>query len=230
MRVLGGAVLVIRLAIPVIAPLPDVAVHVVKAPVIGQLLTYRLRPVLRRRLEPGVTRQIPLVVGRAVLLIPAGPARVFPFRLGRQPIAAQGEVALPGVGLVARRQPVHFGALVTKFHSIDPLHILDGILRRLSPGRIFTHDLFVESLRDGVLVDVERGKGHLMRRLVGPAGAVAHGEAAGRNEHHFPARLRLKHGKRLDGRIAIGGWGRIGAAAAGDDNDQGREGQRRSQH
>src|SRR5262249_7061776 len=42
-RILLGAVLVISVAVPVIAPLPDVAVHIEKAPAIGGLLPDRLR-------------------------------------------------------------------------------------------------------------------------------------------------------------------------------------------
>src|SRR5262249_39089299 len=54
-RVLGRAFRVVALAVPVVAPLPNVAVHVVKAPVVGQLLTHRVRLALRVRLEPAVS-------------------------------------------------------------------------------------------------------------------------------------------------------------------------------
>src|SRR5207253_684524 len=66
-RVLRRTVLVVGCAVPVVAPLPDVAVHLVEAPAVGLLLAHRPGLALRMRLEPGVFRQLGLVVTEAIL-------------------------------------------------------------------------------------------------------------------------------------------------------------------
>src|SRR5262249_40970302 len=91
---LAGAGRIFRVGLAVIlgvivvpAVLRHVAQHVAQSPGIGLLLAYRMRRSTRVLGEPGVLAQI----GGAVALWPlcraTGPTGVFPFRLGRQPIA-----------------------------------------------------------------------------------------------------------------------------------------------
>src|SRR5207302_789 len=115
-------------AVPVVAPLPDVAVHVEEVPAVGRFLTYRLGLALRMRLEPGVVRQLGFAIAETILAGSAGAAGIFPFGLGGQPIAVGLEVALPGFQIVARCQAIQLGALVAEADGIGPLRPFHGVL------------------------------------------------------------------------------------------------------
>ncbi len=214
MWILGGALRVVGRAVPVVAPLPDVTVHVVEAPAIGPLPADRLRLALRMRLEPGVLRQLAVGVAEAVFPGAAGAAGVLPLRLGRQPVAVGVEVALPGGQVVAGGQPVELRAAVAEADGVGPLRPLDGVLRRLPLRRVDAHHLLIEFLRHRVLVEVKRGDADAVRRLVVAAGGVAHREAAGRDQDQRAARARLEDGKGfLAGRLGRGRAGAVPGAA-----------------
>src|SRR5262249_37496515 len=66
-------------SIPVLAPLPDVAVHVVQAPGVGPLQADRVGPAPGIGLGPGAGVQFGRVVAEAVSGPGAGTASVFPF-------------------------------------------------------------------------------------------------------------------------------------------------------
>jgi len=66
---------------PILAPFPDVTVHIVQTPSIWRFLTYRMCLLLR---EPPMLPQRPRVVTRRPRRRGPGPARVLPLRLGRQ--------------------------------------------------------------------------------------------------------------------------------------------------
>src|SRR5262249_29656876 len=69
----------------ILAPLPDVAVHVVEVPGVRLLLADGRIFALRVGLVPGVGAELLRLVAEAVFTVArAGPAGVFPLRLGRQ--------------------------------------------------------------------------------------------------------------------------------------------------
>src|SRR5262245_11473102 len=72
---------VIVFAVPVPAPFPHVAVHVIKAPGIGFLLASGMSLALKSLSEPGIFRQVYLVVPEAVPSRTASPTGVFPLGL-----------------------------------------------------------------------------------------------------------------------------------------------------
>jgi len=77
-------------AVDVLAPFPDVALHVVQAPGIWILLCDGLGLSLAGHIEPGHLSHVTgIVTGRA------GPASVFPFSFGRQPKVLSGLLGEP---------------------------------------------------------------------------------------------------------------------------------------
>ena len=158
--------------------------HLVKAPAVGLLLAQRPGLALRMRLEPGVFRQLGLVVTEAILPGIAGATGIFPFRLGGEPVAVGVEVALPGIQIVTGRQPFPFRTLVAEPDGVGPLCPFDRVVLASMLRGIDTHDLFIELLRHRIRVEVERADRNGVRSFVGAAGAVAHGESAGRDQDH----------------------------------------------
>src|SRR5207245_2527361 len=60
LRIVAGTLRIITFSVEIVAPLPHIAVHVVEAPAVGQLLSHRPRHSPRVPLEPGVARQFRL--------------------------------------------------------------------------------------------------------------------------------------------------------------------------
>src|ERR1700722_850313 len=82
-RAVAGRLLVIGLP-GIEAPFPDVAVHVIKAPAGGQLLSGRRIVAGGIVLEPTVLAEILDVVAEGIGGRRPGPAAIFPLRLGRE--------------------------------------------------------------------------------------------------------------------------------------------------
>ena len=183
-RVFSRTLLVVGFTVPVVTPLPDVAVHLEKAPAVGLLLSQMPRFALRICLEPGVSLQLGLVVTETVLPDAAGATGIFPFRLSGKPVAIGVEVALPGIQVVTGGQPFPLRTLVTETDSIGPLCPLDGVTLAFVLRGIDAHDLLIEFLRHRILVEVKRVDRNGVRSFVRRPGAVAHLESAGRDQDH----------------------------------------------
>ena len=75
------------MAIPIPAPLKDIAVHVKEPPGIRCLAAYRLSGTLTVGLVPGIAIQRALVVPAEKAALCPGAAGIFPFRLGGETVA-----------------------------------------------------------------------------------------------------------------------------------------------
>src|SRR5262249_37514251 len=96
LRVARRALLVIALGIPVVAPLPDVAVHVIQAPGVRRERAHGAGPLQvrapdRRAVWFGPV-EVGLLAGEGVAVVEgrfrAGAAGIFPLRLARQSVDA----------------------------------------------------------------------------------------------------------------------------------------------
>src|SRR5262249_54500608 len=86
-RVFHRAARVILRIVMVLAPLPSVAVHVMKPPGIRIQLAHAVRPALRIVPVPGVERQLFVPVPEAIPgACPAGPAAILPLGFRRQTV------------------------------------------------------------------------------------------------------------------------------------------------
>ena len=83
-RVDRGRLLVVVPVVPIGAPLPDVAVHVVQSPGVRLLLAHRMRLAAGVALEPTVLRQLGFAIAKTIPRCRARAAGVFPLCLGRQ--------------------------------------------------------------------------------------------------------------------------------------------------
>ena len=128
--------------------------------------------------------EFPRVVAVGVCLLGAGPTGVFPLGFGGQSISVGGEVASPGLRVVARPQPFGRRPPIAEHDRLAPSHALDRILRPHAPRRIRAHDLLVERLRHFMLVDVKGGNRDLADRRGIDRGLAAHREFPGGNQHH----------------------------------------------
>src|SRR5512132_2359223 len=90
-RIIARTVLVVVFLVPVPAPFPHVAVHVVKAEGIRSFLPDRVGVVARVPFAPGILAQLLEIVAERLLGRAAGTASVFPLRFGRQPVAVTAE-------------------------------------------------------------------------------------------------------------------------------------------
>src|SRR6202022_4554755 len=97
-----------------------VAVHVVEAPGIGLLLTYRMGLLVRVVREPTIFTELARVAAERVIRVGAGSTGVFPLCLRRQPVAVGLKVARRRVLVITRRQPLGFGASVAIEGGLDP--------------------------------------------------------------------------------------------------------------
>src|SRR5262249_408084 len=127
-RVLRRTFRVVGFAIPVMAPLPDIAVHLAQSPTVEQLLTHRPGFASRMRLEPGIARQLGLGVAETIFAGAAGATGIFPFRLGRETVTLGVEVAFPGLEVVCGPQSLQLGTPVAEADGIRPLSLLDRVL------------------------------------------------------------------------------------------------------
>src|SRR5207344_455183 len=115
-------------AIPVLAPLPDIPMHVIQSPRVGQLLPYRMRrsaavaAIPRVVRQVGVARVIPIAEPRRG----PPPARILPLRLRRQPIHT--------VGRNPPRRPLPLRELAAVVRGVKPTHLL----HRIGAAREFT--------------------------------------------------------------------------------------------
>src|SRR6266540_1380799 len=75
-----------RSPIPVLHPLPDIAMHVIESPGIGFFLPYRMCLVSRVFPVPGILSQLACVVAKAVDRRCPSPCGIFPLCLRRQAI------------------------------------------------------------------------------------------------------------------------------------------------
>src|SRR5262249_11037337 len=87
----SGIVIVV---VPILAPFPDVALHVVKTEGVRSLLAARVGPTLGIPLEPGELAQARLVVAEAETLRAPRAAGILPLRLGRQAVALAPQLPL----------------------------------------------------------------------------------------------------------------------------------------
>src|SRR5262249_26316496 len=86
-RVLVGTRFIVALIVNVLAPLGHVAVHVAQAPRIGPLQANWMRLLVGIVCEPAYVTELARVIAKRVVAAGAGPASVFPLRLGGQAIA-----------------------------------------------------------------------------------------------------------------------------------------------
>lgn len=147
---------VMRLGVPVGAPLPDVAVHVVEPPGVGFLLPDRVCGVAAVVRVPSIVAQLPPVVAETVSGCGSGPAGVFPLCLGRQPEL----LVRPG------RDPF------AEYLDLGPTDLFYRVRLAFEFARVRPHDRCILFLGDGVDAQVERSAdGHLV--LVKVAGQSA---------------------------------------------------------
>ena len=85
---------------PVVAPFPYIAMHIVQSPGVRFLPAYRVCGVSTVSLIPPCPGTVVLSVARVIFRGGPGPASILPLRLGRQAVAVPGEIALPGVRVV----------------------------------------------------------------------------------------------------------------------------------
>src|SRR5262249_18941967 len=74
--------------------------------------------------EPGVVAELPRFVAEGVVGIHPGPAGIFPFRLGRQPVAVRIEITRAGVLVVARPETLAARPRVAETGRLGPGHLL----------------------------------------------------------------------------------------------------------
>ena len=216
-RVLLRAGLVIVRVVDILAPLGHVAVHVEEAPRIGLLLADGMRLLGGVVGEPGEVAELPRFVAERVVGIGPGPAGVFPFRLGRQPVAVRLEIALAGVLVVARLESFEARPGVAEAGRLRPGHLFHRQVRPLEMGRVGEGldlaELFVLGLGHLVLVHQERVDPDLVHGLLLLAAVPApHLEGAGRNEDHLAA--ALGRDRRQPRRPACGSAGPLTAREA----------------
>src|ERR1041385_9197010 len=94
-RISSGVVTVER-------PFSDVAVHVVKAPRVWLLASNLLVFVIAAALEPCVFPELLILVAEGIAIGRSGATRIFPLRLGREPVVMAGESAEPLTVFVGR--------------------------------------------------------------------------------------------------------------------------------
>jgi hypothetical protein len=72
----------IAFLIPVLAPLPDIAMHVIETPGIGFLLTHGMGLFARVSDIPGIFTKFAVIVAEVKSCHTLRPTRIFPLRLG----------------------------------------------------------------------------------------------------------------------------------------------------
>src|SRR5579863_8968304 len=192
-------------AVPVLAPLPDVAVQVVEPPAIGGVAADRRRTAKVAARGSPVVGIVAVVIGLAGGQVVAGgerrrapgPAGVLPLRLGWQPEAAP-------------RRPLGEAA-------DEGLHVLvaDALDRTARPAArkvagVGPHDRLPLPLRDLVPAEVEGAREeHLVRRLVRLAARLPrfapHSEAPRAEQHELHPGRRLAPGRGARMRARTGG-------------------------
>ena len=155
---------------PVGTPFKNVPIHVTQAPRIRLLLAHRMRRLVRVLVIPGVLAQAQLAVAKIVPARASRSARVFPLRLGRQPV-------------VALRHATLLGKPLQKRLAILPADRLHRVLRPLDRAGVVAHHLLPLLLRNLVPAQ-EEGLGDT--DPVGTA-ALAHRELARRDQHELHA-------------------------------------------
>ena len=75
---------IVSLAVPILAPLPHVPVHVIEPPGVGLLLANRVRCIPRVGFVPGIITQLRFLVAKAILRRRPGPTGIFPLGLAGQ--------------------------------------------------------------------------------------------------------------------------------------------------
>jgi hypothetical protein len=185
----GGLIVVLRE--DVVAPLGDVAVHVVEAPRVRLLRADRMGLLVGVVREPGV---FPLAAGVAERVVRrrSRTAGVLPFRLGRQPIAVLREVALRRVLVVAGLEALGLRPHVAEQRGFRPGDHLDGEIRTLEARGVRQLELLVLRLGDFRPVDQEGIDVDLVDRLLDvPAPRASHLEVAFGDQDHLRAAVGL---------------------------------------
>ncbi len=77
---------IVFVAIPILTPFPDIAVHIVQTPAIGKLFAYRVCLSPRILLMPSILAQQLLIVPKTICRLTPCPAGVFPLGFGGQAI------------------------------------------------------------------------------------------------------------------------------------------------
>ena len=145
----------IRIAgVPVLAPFPNITVHVVQTPGVGLFLPNRVGMPARVPIIPRILLKISFFGIKAVLQLAAGLAGIFPFRLGGKPVSVR---------------PFQFVELFDEDPHVIPRYVFHGaVFAALAEyGWIFPHDPGPLSLGDLRGLQVKPfGKGHSVQSFV----------------------------------------------------------------
>ena len=104
--ILAAAGRAVLLGVKIVAPFPNVAVHIAQAPRVRLFFTDRMRGLDRVVLVPGTLSQLTSVVADRISAARFAAARVFPFGFGGKSIAVGVEIACQGVRIVTGLQPL----------------------------------------------------------------------------------------------------------------------------
>ena len=117
------------IAIPVLTPLPNIAVHVIQAPSIRFFAADGMTCLSRVSTEPSVIAELRVIITKTVLCSRACPTRVLPLSFSRELINSAGGSFF--------RQTLQFK---TEFNRVCPRNSLHGIPRPLKESGVRTHD------------------------------------------------------------------------------------------
>jgi hypothetical protein len=156
--------------IPVLHPLPHVAVHIVQAPGIGLALSYGMGRATCIGRIPGVGVQAPGVTPKTIGRGGTSARGIFPLRLGGQAILAPSFSGVQGA---------------YELLHIVPGDALDRVVRARKAARIRPHDGYPLSLSDGIF---PQGEGLTDGHLTPLAPALcSHAVRPGRNQDELHA-------------------------------------------
>src|SRR5271157_1905567 len=136
--------------IPIGAPFPNIAQHIIQSPGIRALLAYRVSLAVTVVAKPDMLALLANVIAPREQAGHPRPAGVFPLRLRGQAVAVTTHVGdVSAVDAVERRPLVFLAQLVAEIDHIQPgdgLH--RQVVRSLEIARVTAHDRLVLALRD----------------------------------------------------------------------------------